>query len=223
MAAFFGARRQGKSRQVKAYLEAARPSRLIVWDYMDEYGAAAELVATLVELYARARSSEAFALRYRPGSCSEEKLAERFDTFCAIALELGNVTMVCEELQRVTRPSWAPAAWADCLLLGGHRRLRILAVSPRPALVDKNLYSSANVISTCRLNFEDDIARLANTLGVDREVIARIPPYHYAARDMVTGETFHGTTDQDPITARLGRISRPRPRFRPEAPIGRPS
>lgn len=193
---FFGARGQGKSTQAKAYLEDhRRPGRVFIWDTMNEYGAHAARCATLAELVKRASSAEAFALRYVPQG-TERELAERFGAFCAIAYELGDLVMVVEELQTVTRASWAPAAWSDCTLRGRHRGLSIIGLSQRPALVDKNFFSNCNAVSSCRLNFADDVTCMAKVLGVPAAELAALPRYHFVARNMETGQVVRGQTEK---------------------------
>lgn len=177
---------------------------------MNEYGAQAELVPKLAALLDRARAERSFGLRYVPPRGTDAELAVRFDAFCSIAFDLGDLLMVVEELQRVTKPSWAPAAWSDCTLRGGHEGLSIIGVSQRPASVDKNFFSNCSTVSTCRLNFADDIACLANVLGVARERIAGLAPYHYIARDMALGEVREGAIDPPEGARRPSRQRRRR-------------
>jgi hypothetical protein len=211
LAGFFGARRQGKSTSVKQFLGALKAPRLIIFDPMDEYGAHADLVRTLKELRALMRASpRKYTLRYcpplRPGNDDDMKaLPGRFDGFCSIALDTRDLTLVADELHLVTKPSWAPPGWSRCLTLGGHYGVRIIAVSHRPAQVDKVFFSLANLIFTCRLNFDDDVATLAGILGVPRAEVAALRPYQFIARDMVTGNVARGVTGVD---APLGRRSR---------------
>lgn len=183
--AIFGARGSGKSETIKRYLS-TKPARVLVWDTMDEYGAHARRASTLTALLSEAKG-ERFALRYVPTGTDAE-WAQRFEAFCTIAYALGELTMVVEELQRVTRPSWAPAAWSDCTLRGRHRKLSIFGASQRPAHVDKNLFSNATHLRTGRLNFDDDISCMANALRVPRERVAGLLGYEHIAREMNTGE-----------------------------------
>lgn len=191
--ALFGARGSGKSYTIKAYLKAQRPKRLMLWDTMDEYGAHATKIPSLANLLNAATGpgeggfGRAFALRYVP-SGSDVEWASRFDAFCRIAYALGDLCIIVEEAQRVTRPSWAPAAWSDCTLRGRHKGLTIFAASQRPAHVDKNLFSNATHIRTGRLNFDDDVGCMANALRVPRERVAALLGHEYIARDMLTGE-----------------------------------
>ncbi len=156
-----------------------------------------------------------YALRYvpplRPGNDEDMKaLAARFDGFCSIAADTGDLAMVADELHLVTTASWAPPAWRRCLTLGGHWGVRVIAVSHRPAQVDKVFFSLANLVSTCRLNFDEDVSTLASILGVPRAEIAALRPYSFIARDMVSGDVLRGITGKDlPVTARARRAAAP--------------
>jgi hypothetical protein len=176
---------------VKQFLEWGRPPRVVIWDTMDEYGAIARQVGTLAELLEVLRSSSSYTVRYVPKGTDRE-LAARFGAFCAMCFAIGDLLMIVEELERVTSPSHAPAAWSDCTLRGRHMRLSIMGLSQRPASVDKNFFSNATVIRTGRLNFIGDVACMANVLGVDRGRISALKPLQYVERDMTTGEIREG-------------------------------
>ena len=158
---------------------------------MDEYGEHAIKVVTLVELLEIISTEASYTLRYVPHG-DDKELTVRFDAFCAICFNVGDLLMIVEELQRVTSPSHAPSAWSDCTLRGRHVRLSIIALSQRPASVDKNFFSNATVIRTGRLNYVEDVNCMANVLGVDRRRIGALLPLQYIERDMTTGETRDG-------------------------------
>lgn len=217
VAAYFGASGSGKSSRVKRWLNRHRPRRALIWDTMAEYGSQAELAPTLTALLAAAAASRReFRLRYVPRG-ADAVLAARFEAFCALAYELGDITLVVEELQLVTRPSWAPASWSDCTLRGRHRNVTIFGVSQRPASVDKNFFSQANVISTGRLLFEDDVAELARVLCVPREWVMSLPDFHHLELDTKTGTLSHVDA-----AGKVTELARPGPgRSRPPAVTAR--
>lgn len=193
IAAFFGSSGSGKSAAVKQGLEAnTGPRRLLIWDTMDEYGDFAKLCTSLGSAVQLTKRPE-FALRYVPGGVSGAKLVERFDTFCAIAYAAGDCHLVVEELQTVTQPGRAPAAWSDCTLRGRHKAMRVIGVSQRPASVDKNFYSNATFVRTGRLNFVDDVRCMANVLGVPDDQIRNLQPLEYVQREMANGTVSTGT------------------------------
>lgn len=190
VAAVFGARGTGKSTEIKTWLARAKPARVMLWDTMDEYGAYLPRVDRLEEFLDQAAPLG----RYVP--TGEGKIwRERFDVFCSIAYELGDLVMVVEEGQRVTSPGRSPAAWSDCTLRGRHKRLRVVMLSQRPASVDKDLFSNATVIRTGRLNFADDVACMAGVLMRQAEEIATLPPFEYLQRDTLTGEVTRGRVE----------------------------
>lgn len=205
-----GARGQGKTTQAKYYLAARRPARLLIFDPMAEY--AGTRCSTLAELHRAARAAPEFALRYVPPRGTDRETKARFDALCSIAYELGDLTLLAEELQLVTAPSWAPPAWADCTLRGRHRRLSIIGLSQRPASVDKNFLSNCSVVSTGRLNYDDDVACMARMLGVPRERVLNLAPFAFLARDMGSGVVTQGTTAELLPTIEAGKPARRRAR-----------
>jgi hypothetical protein len=202
LAGIFGARRQGKTTLALLLLATLAPPRLIVFDPMDEYGELAQKVRSLAELHAGILAGgRRYALRYVPPIRTDEDMAAlpaRFDAFCAIAADVGDLVMVVDELHLVTRPSWAPPAWRRCLTLGGHLGVGVVAVSHRPAQVDKVFFSLCNRVSTCRLNYDEDIATLAGILRAPREEVGALLPYQCITRNMVTGEVHRGSTRDAP-------------------------
>ena len=201
VAAFFGARRQGKTTQVRQYLAAQQPRRLLIFDPMDEYGAHAGRVDSLKAMLGAARGDRSFALRYVPPRKvvvnvgeRDDELINRFDGFCSIALDARRLLMVADELQLVTLPGWSPPSWSECALRGGHDGIGVIGVAQRPALVDKNFFGNCNLVSTCRLNFDSDVATMADVLAVDRARLRALARYHYIGRNMDTGALFDGVT-----------------------------
>lgn len=205
VAAFFGARGQGKSTQAKHYLAVTAPRRLLICDPMDEYGAIARRVESLAQLELLTRRTPEFQLRYVIPTGTPKQTFARFNAFCAIGFERGDLTLLVEELQLVTLPSWGPPAWSQCTLRGRHRRIRLIGLAQRPASVDKNFLSQCTAISTCRLSFGDDVDYMARTLGVPRDRIFGLPRYRYLARDMDTGAVIEA--DTAPLLAEMKKIS----------------
>lgn len=191
------------------------PKRLLIFDPMDEYGSDADRAASLADLGKRSKAA-AFRLRYVPPRDEPKPTMARFDAFCSLAYERGNLLMVVEELQLVTRPAYAPPAWSECTLRGRHRKLSIVGVSQRPASVDKNFFSCCTSISTGRLNFDPDIVCLAGILRRPVVEIGALARYRFIARNMDTGATVDGDT-ADLLAAMRGRqgaSSRPAVRTR---------
>lgn len=196
IAGVFGATRQGKTTLTMQMLSERRSRRLLIFDPMGQYADFAELVPDLGAMLAAVRAARAggFALRYVPPRASAEATVARFDALCALAYDAGDLDLVAEELQLVTRPSWAPPAWSECTLRGGHRGVSIIGLSQRPASVDKNFFSNCSAVVSFRLNFEPDARCMAGMLFRDPGDIVALPQYTYIARDMNTGQVSEGVT-----------------------------
>ncbi len=191
--AALGGSGSGKSAYIKQSLTRDKPSRVLIWDTMDEYRDHAERVTSLdaLRLALIAAKAGKIALRYVPSGDDKQRVA-RFDVFCRLAFAAGKMTMVVEELQSVTKPSWAPAGWSDCTLRGRHKGMRIFGASQRPASVDKNFFSNATSIRTGRLNFLDDVRTMANILHVKPQEITDLKPLDFIQRDAQTGKIERG-------------------------------
>lgn len=127
--AVLGASGSGKGLWVKSQLKAEKPARLIVWDFMNEYGDFASQ-ATSLEAIRKAMIAAGkdgpLRLRYVPRGSGEKPLRAEFEMLCNLVYAWGNCTYVVEELANVTMPSWAPAAWRKMTTSGRHKLVHII-------------------------------------------------------------------------------------------------
>jgi len=205
--AALGARGTGKSAWVKQQLDRMRPSRLAVWDLMQEY----DLQATedLGE-FIRWMKGRAFRVAFRPSR--DDRTRERqFDLWCRAQLAAGRCTSVVEELAFVTKPMKAPAGWREMVLLGRHQQhqLSIIGTSQRPASIDKDFLSNCDLVHCGRLAYKPDAVKAAEVLGVDFDTLLRLP-------DLAWYERRAGATDATQGTL---KFASPLPRRR--APSGK--
>ena len=181
--AVMGQSGQGKGLWIKARLRAAPPSRLLVWDPMDEHGTLARAQQSLAHMVhavlKRAGARAPFAVRYTPKGNAERQTAAEFAVFCRLAQEAGNCTVVVEELSFVTRPSHAPAPWAKLTNAGRHAGNRIIASSQFPAQIDKAFLSNATEIVSFYLGEKPHREVVAEKMDTDPERIRALPTFHY--------------------------------------------
>lgn len=166
--AFVGATGSGKGVGIREHLKAAKPTRLIVFDPMHEYADIARPVATVAQVI-EAMKKPAFKIVWQPDDETDfdgKAFKEQFALFCRAAFLVGNLTMLVEELELVTRPTWAPAAWRNCTKRGRHQGLSILAATQRPADADKAFWSSCTYIRCHALRESGDRERMAKSLSV---------------------------------------------------------
>jgi hypothetical protein len=84
----------------------------------------------------------------------------QFERFCRALLEVGNATILVEELSMVTRANYAPESWRAMCLTGREYKtsagvasqLRIVATAQRPAQIDKDFLDNCTLIHCGRLN-----------------------------------------------------------------------
>lgn len=190
--AYIGASGSGKSRSMRARVQAANPRRMVIWDPMDEYAEIAPRMGSLVATFQAA--AQGYRARYVPAGGPPYKT--QFSAFCAAAYALGGkvgeLWVIVEELADVTGPSYAPGHWARMTRSGRHQGLTILAATQRPATVDKSFLGNASMVRCFRLNWATDVKVMAGLLMVsDRELVA-LTPGQWVQRDMRTGALQRG-------------------------------
>jgi len=191
--AVIGASGSGKSLWVKSNIIRSKlvRSRLLVWDYMREYGAlTAQQVADIPALVELVRAKR-FAVAFQP-SFEAKARARQFDHFCRAAYALGDCAMVVEELSFVTMPSFAPPAWSMVTCTGRHKGLTVVGCSQRPAQIDKNFFGNCSTVHCGRLNDVNDVRVMARVLGVPEAELRELAPLDWIERDMATGKITRG-------------------------------
>jgi hypothetical protein len=181
--AFVGTTGSGKGVGINEHLGTLTLSRLIVFDPMHEYGDRGQVVAT-VEALITAMKKPTFRVVWQPDDETDyesKPFKADFARFCRAAFLVGNLVMLVEELELVTRPSWAPAAWRNCTKRGRHVGLVILAATQRPADADKAFWSSCSYIRCHALREEGDIDRMAKSLKVPYEQIDKLQTVELSA------------------------------------------
>lgn len=178
--AALGARGTGKSAWVKQTLARLKPSRLAVWDLMQEYDL--EATESLGD-FIRSLKARTFKLAFRP-SRDDDARARQFDIWCKAMLHAGRVCCVVEELAFVTKPMKAPPGWREMILLGRHPQhsLSIIGTSQRPASIDKDFLSNCDLVHSGRLAYKPDAVKAAEVLGVGFDDLLRLPDLHYIER-----------------------------------------
>lgn len=189
--AFVGATGSGKGVGLNEHLKALKAVRLIVFDPMHEYSHLGTVVKTVAEVIAAMKKPH-FKIIWQPDDETDfdsKKFKADFALFCRAAFTVGDLTMLVEELELVTRPTWAPAAWRNCTKRGRHQGLRILAATQRPADADKAFWSSCTYIRCHSLRETGDGERMAKVLKVPYEQIEKLQTI--AISDVKTRITYY--------------------------------
>lgn len=170
---FVGATGSGKGVGIRQHLAAAKPARLVIFDPLHEYGDIATPVQTAGEAI-RAMQRARFAVAWQPKDGTDYEGAtfkRQFELLCRAAFTAGDMWLLVEELELVTRPSWGPPQWRNCTKRGRHQGLHILAASQRPADCDKAFLASCTYIRCHSLREHEDRQRMARAMDVPIEEV----------------------------------------------------
>lgn len=189
--AVIGATGSGKGVFIKYHELKKSENRLLIWDYMQEYGALVDLSTATLAAAVQAMGQKSFRVAFRP-SYDDKIRAKQFDILCKAAVAAGNLRFVVEELAFVTTPTHAPAGWKACTSIGRHKALRLVGASQRPAQVDKAFWSNCTEIHCGFLNYEDDQKVMARALGVPLSDIQDLKPLEYIHKNVRTKKIVHG-------------------------------
>lgn len=171
--AFVGTTGSGKGVGVNEALDGLKPSRLVIFDPLKEYGDRGIVVSDVRQAIA-AMKKPGFKIVWQPHDDTDfdsKEFKAHFAALCKVVFMVGDLVFVVEELELVTRPTWAPAAWRNCTKRGRHQRLVIIAACQRPADADKAFWSSCMYIRCHNLRESGDKDRMAKVLDVSYEVI----------------------------------------------------
>lgn len=197
--AAFGARGTGKTAWVKQQIKAAKPARLMVWDFKHDPGLedVGRAIHALPE-FVRSLKGPKFASRFMVDHAGD--VQHQFEVFCQAAWAAGCVLMFVDELPEVTKANRAPPAWRRCVNVGrdyrdaaGNRKwLSIIGAGQRPAECDKSFIANADVIHTGRLSNAADARELAQSLGCDFRDLLSLPDLHWVERSAGQVEPARG-------------------------------
>lgn len=192
--AVIGASGSGKGVWIKQQIKQARPDRLIVWDFMDEYGDFARPVESLEALRRAMLKAGDGTLRARfvPKVAGEKPLRQTFEVLCELVYAFGHCMFVAEELANVTTPGWAPAAWRKMTTSGRHAAVHIIGVTQNPALVDKTFLSNCNLIHCGPLREHRHRQAVARSMDCPIEKLTALQKLQWIERDHDARELREG-------------------------------
>ena len=154
----------GKSYRVKSLIK-GKP-RVLIWDLMQEYSGT-PVDGDMRKLLAIVKKKR-FSIAYRPNF---KTLEQDFDRFCRLAMAVGSMYLIIEELNKVTQPGHAPASWQDVTSRGRHRGLKIIGASQRPSSVDKDFISNMTECYAGRMAYNRDWQSLQCIMGDEAKKI----------------------------------------------------
>lgn len=188
--ACFGRRGVGKTTLARTI--ARHQSRLVVWDYLGEYGPLAFRTSNVEELsgyLAWARGRPFAAARFVPHAGT----VEEFEAFSAAVYQSSNLLVVVEEVAAICQASYLPPAFGRIVRQGRHRGLGLLWCSQRLNEVSRTLTSLTDVWAGFSLSEPGDLQALAQRCGREyADKVAGLPRFQWVGYDVDSQQTFTG-------------------------------
>ncbi|VTU20749.1 AAA-like domain protein [Variovorax sp. SRS16] len=197
---YCGATGSGKGVSLREYLSGLKPSRLLVWDPLGEYGDLVSGATSRLADVAKLAAGKSFRVAFYPGP-DVGTYKEKFAMFCRIAFAAGNLVMLVEELADVTSPTYAPMAWKQCTKKGRHAGLQIIAATQRPADIDKHFLGGCTYIRCFTQRFPADAKAMAGAMKLPFDTInaletreeGSVTVLSWIEKDFRTGKTTPGS------------------------------
>ncbi len=173
----------GKGLWTKARLKSLKPTRILILDPQDEYGAFAQPVTSakaMAQIVAQAGAHGSYKVRYVfPKSCTVDHFAKVFDLACQLAYASRNCVFLVEELSNFTTASYAPPLWRRMCNSGRHEGVHVIGCSQFPAQIDKSFLSNATLVHCGFLGEEPHRKAVARKMDINQNMIRDLPDLHF--------------------------------------------
>ena len=190
-----GQRGCGKTHWVEHYLD--NISRFLIYDTLSEYNVKAPRFrdpGKLVAHIQKHKNSEFLNAIYDPLDDST------FPLFCRIALAVGNVHVLIEELDAFCSPYSAPIEFQRLIKYGRHYGIRLVGISRRPAEVNRLFTSQTNRFVIFRQLEPRDISYWRGIIGKSADLVPKLEERYYLDIDFNDSRTL-----KDPPHSPIGK------------------
>jgi len=149
-------------------------SFVFIWDYLMEYYPTKSNYHAVYSIkdmanYLLHPETRVFVIRDYEGN---------FDLYCQFIIKLQNLIFVIEEVDSVCNPSFISANFSQILRYGRHRDINIIAISRRPAEINRLVTALATDIICFRFTEPRDLDYLKK-LDFDIERIKKLRDYEW--------------------------------------------
>lgn len=194
--AILGSTGCGKTTELKKRLAQKKRTRTFIWspkESLDNYAAlypdsvVIDRSVQALAMLKQAGKRGAFHLVFVP-TLNQVIDMQLFNVVCKRILEIGNLTLVVDELHSVTTATNAPDGWRKINFMGRGFGVHVFGLSQRPASCDKAFMGSLSAIHVGRLPHPPDQKAVAEIIGIKPVEIAALTGYQAIQKDMQTGK-----------------------------------
>ena len=176
----FGKRKSGKSYLARK-INAAYPRQVIidpVEDWTDgeiiySFNSFCEKIKNI-----KKNNIREYKLIFRFG-IDEKNTPEIFNEILRICLYLGDLQIIIDEVQMFCNPNWMPPHLKNVVFIGRHKKVGYMAITQRPAQINKGLLSQAEHIFCGQLHDKNDLRAVADFIGDDINDLINLPARNF--------------------------------------------
>lgn len=141
-------------------------------DVLAEYGEHGVVIEDLPSLAAYIQREATWRIVYR-----NDRLEEEFGIVCDLVYSAGDCLLVVEEADWFCNPTQIVDEFAKILRYGRHRSIHVVAVSRRPAEINRLLTSQASRLVCFRTVEPRDVDWLRRIVGEEASAVRDLPEF----------------------------------------------
>jgi len=172
----FGMRGCGKSHLAREIAELF-PRKIII-DPMSEYKG--DFVVSDFNNFAKIlkteiiqKNNQKYTVVFRP-SPHIKSTDSLFDSLMRLVFELGNCLVLIDEVQLFSNPHFLPHYLKNILMIGRHRGIAVMAITQRPAQINKAILAQSAHIFCGQLHEKNDILHVADFINIEKNKLVTL-------------------------------------------------
>lgn len=123
----------------------------------------------------------------------EQNKEEQLNHVLRLCFHFKNIQVVIDEVQLFSNPHYLPKYLENCLFVGRHEGLSIMAITQRPARINKSILSQSAHVFCGQLHDKNDLKAVGNFLNEDSEKLVSLPKRNFYYFSPETGKKIIST------------------------------
>lgn len=110
--------------------------------------------------------------RFNPDENNKEEL---FNHVLRLCFHFKNIQVVIDEVQLFTNPHYLPPYLQNLLFVGRHQGVSVMAITQRPARLNKSILSQSSHVFVGQLHEKNDLKSVSDFLNEDSNKLINLP------------------------------------------------